>query len=188
MPMTPRKLLVDAGGEFSGSSNAIYNIIVRKYKMLIYVLTDSDHKAAVVERFNRTLRDRLRKYMTENNTKRWVDYLPEAVANYNASYHRSIGTSPNLVSFENRAEVFNKLYPNINLKVKCKIKVGWKVRIPTKKSIFEKSSSPNWSEKIYTIKKIEQVCLSSFKQIHPDTFLPRAMESVFIPLKIKVVK
>jgi hypothetical protein len=165
MPITPRKLLVDAGGEFSGTSNAIYNIIVKKYKMLIYVLTDSDHKAAVVERFNRTLRDRLRRYMTENHTKRWIDYLPEAVANYNATYHRSIGTSPNLVSFDNRDEIFKKLYPNQNLKVKCKLKVGWKVRIPTKKNIFEKSSTPNWSEEIYTINKIEQVCSSRLKQI-----------------------
>ena len=33
MPITPRKLMVDAGTEFSGASNTIYNIIVRKYKV-----------------------------------------------------------------------------------------------------------------------------------------------------------
>ena len=73
IPITPRKLMVDAGTEFSGSSNAIYSVIVRKYKMVMYILTDSETKAAVVERFNKTLRKRIGRYMTENNTKRWID-------------------------------------------------------------------------------------------------------------------
>jgi len=34
MPITPRKFMVDAGTEFSGASNSIYNIIVKKYKVL----------------------------------------------------------------------------------------------------------------------------------------------------------
>ena len=89
-PITPRKLMVDAGTEFSGSSNAIYNIIVKKYKMVMYILTNSETKAAIVERFNKTLRDRIGRYMTENNTKRWLDYLPEAIENYNNSYHRCL--------------------------------------------------------------------------------------------------
>ena len=32
-PVTPRRFMVDAGTEFSGASNSIYNIIVRKYKV-----------------------------------------------------------------------------------------------------------------------------------------------------------
>ena len=149
--------MVDAGTEFSGSSNAIYSVIVRKYKMVMYILTDSETKAAVVERFNKTLRERIGRYMTENNTKRWIDYLPEAIENYNHSFHRSIGMAPNMVSYENRKEVFERLYPNRNLKVKCKLKVGWKVRIPSKKTLFEKGFTPNWSKEIYTIHKTHQV-------------------------------
>ena len=125
--------------------------------MVIYVLTDSHSKAAIVERFNRTLRDRLGRYMTANNTKRWVDYLPQAISNYNSTYHRSIGMPPNLVSFQNREQVFNRLFPNRNMKVKCKIKIGWHVRIPKKKSIFEKGFLPNWSKEIYRVVNIEQV-------------------------------
>ena len=125
--------------------------------MIIYVLTDSAIKAGVVERFNRTLRERLARYMTENKTKRWIDYLPEAVENYNNSYHRSIKMAPNLVSFKNRQEVFENLYPNMNLKVKCKLKVGWRVRIPRKKTLFEKGTTPNWTDEIYVISAIEQV-------------------------------
>ena len=125
--------------------------------MVIYVLTDSDSKAGVVERFNRTLRDRLAKYMTENNTKRWLDYLPEFIDAYNNTTHSSIGIAPKLVSFENREEVFDRLFPNRNHKVKCKLKVGWKVRIPRKKHLFEKGFKPNWTDGIYVITAIEQV-------------------------------
>jgi len=133
--------------------------------MVIYVLTDSDSKAAVVERFNRTIRERLARYMTANNTKRWIDYLPEAVANYNNTFHRSIGMAPNLVSFENRQDVFKNLYPNVDMKVKCKLKVGWRVRIPRKKNIFEKGFTPNWTSQIYIISAIEQVAVKIISQV-----------------------
>ena len=165
MPVVPRKLMVDAGKEFSGSSNAIYNIIIRKYKMVIYVLTDSDTKAGIVERFNRTMRERIARYMTDNNTKRWIDYLPELIANYNNTEHRSIGMAPRLVSFSNREDVFKQLYPKRNQKVKCKIKPGWRVRIPRKKSIFEKGFAPNWSKEIFIVKNVEQV-KKQLKQTH----------------------
>jgi len=125
--------------------------------MVIYVLTDSITKAGIVERFNRTLRDRLARYMTEHSTKRWVDYLPEAVENYNKTYHRSVGMPPMLVSFQNRDEVFKKLYPNERVKVKCKLRIGWRVRIPRKKNIFDKGYTPNWTDEIYVISNIEQV-------------------------------
>jgi len=146
--------------------------------MVIYVLTDSASKAAIVERFNRTLRERIGRYMTENSTKRWIDYLPEAIENYNNTYHSSIGMIPNLVSFQNRAEVFKKLYPDIDLKVKCKLKVGWRVRIPTKKSIFEKGFTPNWSKTIYIISKTEQVLFSCLVWYFKCLF--RIMVFVFI--------
>ena len=34
-PIIPRKLMVDAGTEFSGASNSIYNVVVQKYKVKI---------------------------------------------------------------------------------------------------------------------------------------------------------
>ena len=157
-PIIPRKLMVDNGTEFSGSSNAINDIIVTKYKMVIYILTDSEHKAGVVERFNKTLKQRIARFMTENHTKRWVDNLQDIVNNYNETIHRSIGMAPNHVSFQNREEVFARLFPNMEAKVKCKIKPGWRVRIPRKKSIFEKGYTPIWTEEIFVVKQVEKVC------------------------------
>ena len=161
-PITPRKLMVDNGTEFSGSSNAINDVIVQKYRMVIYILTDSQHKAGIVERFNRTLKQRIARFMTENNTKRYIDSLQDIVDNYNQTFHRAIGMAPNSVSFTNRAEVFKHLFPKSEVKVKCKIQKGWRVRIPREKSIFEKGYTPIWTKEIFIVDKIEQVCLPFF--------------------------
>ena len=48
----------------------------------------------MVERFNRTLKGRMYRYFTPNQTKRWVDVLQDLVANYNTSYHRTIKMTP----------------------------------------------------------------------------------------------
>ena len=52
--------------------------------------TEGDAKASVVERFNRTLKERLYRYFTTANTLRFDDVLPELVQGYNATRHRSI--------------------------------------------------------------------------------------------------
>ncbi|CAB3994841.1 uncharacterized transposon-derived [Paramuricea clavata] len=45
-------------------------------------------KAAIVERFNRTLKTRMWKYFTEKK-KKWIDILPNLVNSYNHSKHRT---------------------------------------------------------------------------------------------------
>ena len=45
--------------------------------------TRGEPKAAVAERFNRTLKELTYKYMTAHNTLKYLDALPELVALYN---------------------------------------------------------------------------------------------------------
>ena len=56
--------------------------------------TAGDTKASVVERFNRTFKQRLYRYMTTYNTPNYLSSLPSLVDGYNASFHRSIGMAP----------------------------------------------------------------------------------------------
>ena len=56
--------------------------------------TWSDLKAAVVERFNPTLKTCMCQYFTEHQTHHYLDVLPQLVDAYNHSLHRSIGTTP----------------------------------------------------------------------------------------------
>ena len=78
------------------------------------------------------------RYFTDKKTKRWVDVLPQMTKNYNSTFHRSIKMSPNSVTWDNRKTVYKQLYPDINVRIKCKLKVGDTVRIALKKDIFEK--------------------------------------------------
>ena len=72
--------------------------------------TEGDAKAAVVERFNRTLKERLYRYFTAANTLRFDDKLPQLVEGYNATRHRSIGMAPKDVTWDNEEAVWKRLY------------------------------------------------------------------------------
>ncbi|CAB3991167.1 integrase core domain-containing [Paramuricea clavata] len=64
-----------------------------------YFSTNSDKKAAIVERFNRTLKTMMWKYFYSKGTYNWVDVLDELTNNYNHTKHSSITTTiPNTAS------------------------------------------------------------------------------------------
>ena len=111
----------------------------------------SKHKACVAERFIRTLKGRIYKYFWKHKTKNWVDILPSIIENYNHTPHRSIKMAPINVTDDNRKEVFERLYPNKNLKSAPRLKIGDQVRILRPKTIFDKGYTRNWSLEIYKI-------------------------------------
>ncbi|TPX53505.1 DNA-directed DNA polymerase [Powellomyces hirtus] len=54
-----------------------------------------DHtKMGLVERFNRTLKSLIARYMTAFRTKNYIDALPDLVMNYNTSFHTTLGKAP----------------------------------------------------------------------------------------------
>ena len=75
-----------------------------------HFLTHGDAKAAVVERFNRTLKGRMYRYFTAANTLKFIDILPALVQGYNDSLHRSIGMTPQEVTSQNEWQVWQTLY------------------------------------------------------------------------------
>ena len=150
MPYKPTQFSSDQGNEFNSKHPAIFNTLILKYGMIMYTLK-APIKAGIAERFIRTLKTRIERYFTENNTFKWVDVLEKLSKALNNSYHRSIGMTPNEVNFENRREVFRRLYGSSAPPIECKFKLGDRVRIPITKEIFDKGYTPNWSEEIYTI-------------------------------------
>jgi len=96
----PVILVVDRGTEFynEGFRNFCENHQIRFYS------PDSSIHGAYVERFNRTLQGIIYKYMTEFETKRYIDrtnedgsktkLMPLFVKTYNNRIHRMIGMSP----------------------------------------------------------------------------------------------
>src|SRR5271167_1473690 len=61
----------------------------------------SQFKAAIVERFNRTLKNKMWNYFTHANTHKWLDILPKLLEGYNKAAHRGIeGLAPRDVDAE----------------------------------------------------------------------------------------
>ena len=92
---SPEKLQTDKGTEFLNRNFQSF----LKENNIHFFTTNSELKANVVERLNRTLKTRLWKYFTAKNIRVYIDNLLDVVHRYNNSYHRSIGRAPASVSF-----------------------------------------------------------------------------------------
>ncbi|KAL9979621.1 hypothetical protein ACROYT_G017304 [Oculina patagonica] len=115
-------------------------------------------KAVVIERFNRTLKNKMYKQFTVQGNTQYLDMLPKLVKEYNNTKHSSIKMTPTEASKEkNQGIVYINLYGNMEpLSAKPKFKVGDRVRISKyKRIVFDKGYTPNWSEEIFKINKIQ---------------------------------
>ena len=164
----PKSLGTDQGTEFTGSR--VQNIL-KKYKIHHYVLYNRQ-KAAVAERFLRTIKGKLHKYMDSQGSERYIDKLPEFVSAYNSTVHRSIKMAPNDVNMLNVAQVMSTLYPQLPKhdkpkstkhnksklpkRNKPKFKVGDKVRISKYRQIFDKGYEQNYTDEVFTIYIVKQ--------------------------------
>ena len=154
---SPQKLQTDDGKEF-------YNKHVTKVLKdhnVHHFSTAGDTKASVVERFNRTFKQRLYRYMTTYNTPSYLSSLPSLVKGYNASFHRSIGMAPDDVNDRNASDVWERLYGDKKKKKKKKmkkaaLKVGDKVRLNKKHRPFKKGYLPGWTEEVFVVTKVRR--------------------------------
>ena len=103
----------------------------------------------VAERFIRTIKTKIYKYMT-SLSKNVFDKLDDTVNEYNNTYHRTIKMKPVDVK-DNTCINFKKEVNDKSLK----FKVGDHVRISKYKNIFAKGYIPNWSEEVFVIKKVK---------------------------------
>lgn len=147
----PKKLWVDKGKEFY---NKHFDDWLKLNKITRYS-TFGEHKSAVVERFNRTLKEKIWKQFTATNTRNWINMIDDLIYNYNNTKHSSIKMTPVEGSKpENAAIIITRNKSRIIPYQKPKYTVGDKVRISRTKGIFEKGYLPNWSEEIFTIVQV----------------------------------
>ena len=151
---TPQKIEFDQGKEFYNSQ---FINLLNKLKIK-YFSVYSDHKCAIVERFNRTLKTRMYRSFTSQNNNRWVDILQDLVDGYNKTQHKSTKFSPNNVSSKNESIVRKSLYPKAQKEkkhMKPVFSVGDSVRITKKKNIFQKGYEKTWSHEVFYINEIK---------------------------------
>ncbi|KAL4111783.1 hypothetical protein QTP88_015670 [Uroleucon formosanum] len=146
---SPKLLQLDNGKEFY---NNTFDALMTKYNIHKYS-TFSILKACIVERFNRTLKEKMFREFTARGSHEWISILPKLLEEYNNSRHRTIGMSP--MQADANPESVKIKQREIN-KVKIKFKVGDNVRISTQKGVFTKGYLPNWSTEIFEIIKINK--------------------------------
>lgn len=145
----PRKLWGDQGGEWV---NKEFNTFCKENNVGLYH-TFGESKSAIAERFIRTLRDLIMRFMLENNTSKYIKNLPEIVDGYNTSVHRSIKETPQDV-YESKVEILGE--PIINMiNVPTKFKVDDPVRISKVKNTFEKDHTTRWSKEVFLIDAVD---------------------------------
>ena len=149
LPEIPQYICTDEGGEYYNAKcqQLFENNGTKHYSIR------GPHKAAIAERFIRTLKERLEKFFYSTKSYRWLDILQDFINNYNNTIHTKLSLAPNQVNEANRQEIFKRLYPSIKSNLKPRLAKGDRVRILKEKTFFEKGYTRNWSEEIYSIKE-----------------------------------
>ena len=142
----PKKIWVDKGSEFC---NRPMKLWLEKNDTEMYS-THNEGKSVVVERFTKTLKNKIHKHMTAVSKNMYIDKLNDIVNEYNNTYHRTIKVKP--------VDVKDSTYIDFGKKLNdedFKFKVGGHVRISKYTNIFAKGYTLNCSEEDFVISKIE---------------------------------
>ena len=110
----------------------------------------NEGKSVVAERFIRTLKNKIYKYMTSVSKNLYIDKLDDIVNKCNNTYHSTIKMKPVNVKSNTYIDSSKEINNNIP-----KFKIGDTVRISKYKNIFAKGYTPNWSEEVFVIKKVK---------------------------------
>uniref|UniRef100_A0A669DYD4 Integrase catalytic domain-containing protein n=1 Tax=Oreochromis niloticus TaxID=8128 RepID=A0A669DYD4_ORENI len=146
----PMKLQTDEGKEFY---NTTFKQLMKRCNIK-HFSTASEVKSSIVERFNRSFKGRMWKYLTSVNSRRYVHVIPELTQAYNNAYHRSIHMAPAEVNKDNEKLVFNTLYKTTPQRKVCfKFNVGDTVRISKLRGVFRKGYEQTYTDEIFTVKE-----------------------------------
>ena len=137
---------IDKGSEFYNRSTKSWS---EKNLIEIYS-TDNERKSLVAEKFIRTLKNKIYKYMTLISKNVYIDKLDDIVNKCNNTYHSTI----KMKSVDVKSITFIDSSKEINEKDPI-LKIGDTVRTSKYKNIFAKGYVPNWSEEVLVIKKVK---------------------------------
>lgn len=148
----PNKLQTDKGKEFLNRS--VQNLF--KHYNVHHFTSENETKAAVVERFNRTLKSKMWRYFSEQGNHQYLNVLQQLVLSYNDTRHSSIGMAPRKVSASNERLVWNRLYKLAQPMQPLKFTRGMQVRLTKYKWMFDKGYLPNWTDEVFVVVKAIQ--------------------------------
>jgi hypothetical protein len=143
----PTMIYCDEGSEFNNAPfKSLCNELGIELKFTI-------RHAPIVERFNRTIKEMLNKYLQSTNST-ITTVLDKMVNNYNNSFHSTIGMAPNEVNEDNMHIVQMNLIRKLKRARHSELKEGDKVRVQVKPKSFVKGYKPKFSKEIYDVEDL----------------------------------
>lgn len=149
-------LLSDSGTEFK--NGRMYNMIKRRGITHLFAGRHAHH----IERFNRTIESLISQYLTENETRRYINKLHLLLRSYNNRYHRIIRCTPNEADKpENRFKVnyalsiYYEKKSRRKKKAQPKYNVGMFVRIKRPKELIRKGYDETFTTRFFVIHAIK---------------------------------
>ena len=155
----PNLIETDRGKEFY---NNIFQDFLNKINIKLYSRNTS-LGAVFAERFNRTIRDLLKKIVFEQGDGNWIDILQTITKQYNNRIHSSTKLSPKDASLKKNEGLVYKNLLDKRKKVKPKYEIGDLVGTADLKKTFSKGDTTNWSYKLYKITEIINDTIPSYK-------------------------
>ena len=136
----PEKLWTDKGTKFY---NKEVKQLLQKHGVSLYS-TQNEEKLSIVERWNRTMKERMFKYFSVNTTRSYLPVLDGLVRQYNTAKHSSIKMTPTASSQKkHETKVYWNLYGDIPPMQSPRFRVGDKLPITQKKGTSEKGYTPH---------------------------------------------
>ena len=141
----PNLLECDRGKEFY---NKIFQKFVNKNKFKVYSRNTS-LGAVYAEPFNRTIRDLLKRPLSEMSDANWIDVLPTITKQNNNRVHTSTKLTPTEARLKKNEGFFYKNLFDKRNKIKPKFQVNDLVRVADWTRTFSKGDTIRWFYKLY---------------------------------------
>ena len=175
----PNLLETNYGREYV---NKIFNEFLNNHNIKRYS-RNTTLGAVYAERFNRTIRNLLKKPIFEKGNANWLSELPSVIKQNNNTTHHSIKMTPVQASKKsNEKAVFDNLRDD-RQKQRPKFKLGDLVRTADIKKVFSKGDSTNYSYKLYTITEVIHDTIPSYRI---DYLIERYNENLLFPTKLSL--
>lgn len=148
----------DEGKEFLGQ----FKKLMEERGINMYI-TYSGLKNVIIERFIRSLKNKIYRSFLINSTQNYIDVLPQIVDEYNSKKHRTIGMSPKEgEKKKNEKLLLSTVYKYEKKFVKPRYNIGSFVRISRNPYIFSKGFWPSYSVETFKIHQINRKYPTSY--------------------------
>jgi hypothetical protein len=155
----PNRIRTDRGSEFT-------NKVIKEYfikEKIFHFFTNNEVQANYAERFIKTFKSRMRRYMTQNKTQKYVDVISALVRSYNNTRHKTINMSPVDVNKKNEKSLWWEMYwpqdeyskeekRKAKRKVTFVFQVGDLVRMSRTRKTLQREYDDRWTQEVFKIK------------------------------------